>query len=58
MVHQKHWSQQVLGFNEMLVLSFLAIWACTSFLASQIQFPYTQNRDNLYFKVTITQKKM
>lgn len=50
--------QQVWGVNDKLALPFLAMWAYTSFLASQIQFPYTQNRSNLHFKVTITQKKM
>lgn len=57
MSHQSP-GQQVQGVNEKLALPFLAMCAYTSFLASQMQFPYTQNRDNLCFKVTITQKKI
>lgn len=53
----KHWSQQVLGFSEMAGSAIFSNVAYTSYLASQIQFPNTQNRDNLYFKGIITYTK-
>lgn len=53
-----YWSQQVLGFSEMAGSAIFSNVAYTSYLASQIQFPNTQNnRDNLYFKGIITYTK-